>query len=92
MAEDTTKERELAEAPYIGQGVDELRKERIAEYGQYVATEDIFIGGALAFTPGHPVPATHVRLGIVSEDQVEKVATAAAAKKAAESSTPPATT
>jgi hypothetical protein len=78
---DTNKERELAEAPYIGAGVDDLRKERAAEYGQYVATEDIFIGGALAFTPGHPVPATHVRLGIVAKDQVEQVQTATEAKK-----------
>lgn len=84
MAEDTTKERELAEAPYIGQGVDELRKQRIVEYGQYVAKESIFIGGALAFTEGHPVPATHVRDGIVSADQVEKVQTVTEAKKTAE--------
>lgn len=81
---DTNKERELAEAPYVGQGVDELRKQRITEYSQYVAKEDIFIGGALAFAPGHPVPATHIRLGIVAEDQVEKVATATEAKKTAE--------
>lgn len=89
MADTTKDERELAEAPYIGQGVDELRAERAIEYGQYVAKENIYIGGSLAFTPGHPVPAEHLRLGIVGEDQVDKVATATQAKKAASSSSTP---
>lgn len=35
---------------------DEQRR----EYGKYVAVERIYIGGALAFNPGDPVPASHV--------------------------------
>jgi hypothetical protein len=32
-----------------------------AEYGQWVATEQIHIDGALAFDVGHPVPVGHVK-------------------------------
>jgi hypothetical protein len=30
------------------------------EYAQWVAAQDITVGGALAFAPGHPVPVAHV--------------------------------
>lgn len=36
-----------------------LRLQR-GEYGQWVATQDILVDGALAFTAGHPVPVAHV--------------------------------
>jgi hypothetical protein len=37
------------------------RKAVEEEYGQWVATEQIHIDGALAFDVGHPVPVGHVR-------------------------------
>jgi len=40
--------------------VDARRKEQLKEYGTWVATGDITVGNALAFTAGHPVPAGHV--------------------------------
>lgn len=43
-----------------------------AEYGVYVATEDIFLGGARAFNTGDPVPASHVSRGVVTKEQVAK--------------------
>jgi hypothetical protein len=38
------------------------RAEQIAEYGTYVAGEQVFIagGGALAYDVGHPIPASNV--------------------------------
>lgn len=43
-----------------------------AEYGTYVATQVIHIGGARAFNPGDPVPVSHVTRGVVSAHQVAK--------------------
>lgn len=40
---------------------EDLRKSIEAEYGQWVATEKIYIDGALAFNVGHPVPVGHVK-------------------------------
>lgn len=51
---------------------------RTAEYGVYVATEDIRIDGALAFRTGDPVPASHVDRGVVVKEQVAKSSTKAA--------------
>ena len=55
---------------------DEQRR----EWGRYVATERIFIGGALAFLPGDPVPIGHVEGddAPVSKEQVARVNTKAA--------------
>ena len=61
----------LAEAPYIVATAVEQEQATLKEYSQYVATEQIYIGSALAFDAGHPVPATHVRLGVVRADQVK---------------------
>ncbi len=36
------------------------RAEQLAEYGTYAATEQIFVGGSLAYDVGHPVPASNV--------------------------------
>lgn len=57
-----------------------------AEYGTYVATKTIHIGGARAFNVGDPVPVSHVEAGVVDEDSVAKTTTKAG-KAAAESST-----
>lgn len=39
---------------------DDYEAQQAAEWGKYVATEVIYIGGARAFNPGDPVPASHV--------------------------------
>lgn len=62
----------LAEAPYLSPEVDRA-KEREVEYSAYEATEQIFVGTVLAFDVGHPVPKTHVELGLVDESQVKAV-------------------
>lgn len=49
------------------------RDAQAAEYGVYVAAEDIFIGGGRAFNEGDPVPVSHVDRGVVTKDQVKKV-------------------
>lgn len=49
-----------------------------AEYGTYVATKTIEIGGARAFNVGDPVPASHVERGVVDADAVAKTTTKAA--------------
>lgn len=43
-----------------------------AEYGTYVATEPIDIGGARAFNPGDAVPVSHVEGGVVPASSVAK--------------------
>lgn len=43
---------------------------QVAEYSKYVAKEPIDIGGARAFNPGDPVPASSVASGAVRKDQV----------------------
>lgn len=40
--------------------VDELRALQADLYGHWVAVDNIYIDGALAFAPGHAVPTTHV--------------------------------
>lgn len=57
---------------------EEYRKAQEAEYGQFVATKAIDIRGARAFNEGDPVPASHVKNGVVSKDDVAKVGTKAA--------------
>ena len=41
-----------------------------AEYSKWVAKEAIYIGGALAFNEGDPVPKGHVDRGVVNKAQV----------------------
>lgn len=54
------------------------------EYGQYVATQDIYYDGALAYVAGHAVPATNVEAhGYLDSGQVKKVASKTQAAKAA---------
>lgn len=50
--------------------LEEYRAAQEAEWNQYVATERIYIDGALAFLPGHRVPAGHVKNGLVAKSQV----------------------
>lgn len=39
----------------------ELRAAQLEEYSQYVATGPIYVGTALAYNEGDPVPASNVR-------------------------------
>lgn len=57
----------------------ELAAEQAREYGTYLAKEPINIGTARAFNVGDPVPVSHVKRGIVSEDAVVKRSTKAGA-------------
>lgn len=52
--------------------VEQFQKAQEAEYSAYVATEQIHIGGALAFNVGDPVPKGHVDRGVVDKTQVAK--------------------
>lgn len=61
--------------------VDEYREAQVAEWSQYVAAEPIFIGGARAFNAGDPVPASHVKDGVVTKDQVKSTKSASAEKR-----------
>lgn len=54
------------------------------EWSKYVATERIFIGGALAFNVGDPVPAGHVDR---ENAPVDKSQVAGANTKAAQAAT-----
>lgn len=56
---------------------EELRQAQEAEYGTYVATQPIDIGGARAFNIGDPVPVSHVERGVVSDEHVAKQTTKA---------------
>lgn len=62
---------------------EEYRQAQAAEWGTYVATETIEIGGARAFNVGDAVPSSHVERGVVPEHAVAK-ATTKAGKAAAE--------
>ena len=62
-----------------------FRAAQAKEYGQYVATEQIFYAGALAFNVGDPVPASNVTLhgyadlGVVAKTTTKAAAAAVAA-------------
>lgn len=56
---------------------EEYRQAQAAEYGTFVATEEILIDGARAFNVGDPVPVSHVERGVVSADSVAKQSTKA---------------
>lgn len=59
------------------QTVEDREKERAEFYGQYVATQQIYVDGALAFNPGDPVGVDHVTSGLVPEGSVVKTNTKA---------------
>jgi hypothetical protein len=50
--------------------LDEYQAAQEAEWGQYVATQPIFVDGVRAFNTGDPVPAGHVKNGLVAKAQV----------------------
>jgi len=60
------------------QTVEEYLKEQRDEWGTYVAVVAIDVNGARAFNPGNPVPASHVKTGVVSQSDVAKTTTKAA--------------
>lgn len=54
--------------------LEEYQAAQADDWGQYVAAEPIYIGGALAFAPGHAVPASHLKNNLVAKTQVTAVA------------------
>jgi hypothetical protein len=53
---------------------EKRRAEQREEYGQYVATQDIYVGNALAFVNGQAVPKGHVeRFGYLDAGVVRQV-------------------
>lgn len=60
------------------QTVEDYLKEQRDEWGTYVAVVAIDVNGARAFNPGNPVPASHVKSGVVAESDVAKTNTKAA--------------
>jgi hypothetical protein len=58
--------------------VEEYLAAQKAEWGTYVATQPIDIGGARAFNTGDPVPVSHVENKVVPQDSVAKTTTKAA--------------
>lgn len=72
-------EKERAELTRIA---DQRRAEAEAEYGQYVAAQDITFNGVLAYPQGAPVPVSNVKAhGYLTHGLVE-TAEAAAARRA----------
>jgi len=59
--------------------LEEFKAHQAAEWGQYVATGPIFIDGVRAFNEGDPVPAGHVRDGLVAKASVTAAKTPAEA-------------
>ena len=66
--------------PVPVQTVEDREKERAEFYGQFVAVQQIYIDGALAFNPGDPVGVDHVNNNLVPEGSVAKVTTKAGQK------------
>lgn len=82
----TTKARAATAPEHNAQKVvtaDDRKAEVEAEYGQYVAVVPISFSGVPAFNVGDPVPASHVKRGIVQVDEVAKRDTKAALTAAA---------
>lgn len=52
------------------QSLEDYQKAQEADWNQYVATETIFIDGVRAFNEGDPVPAGHVKRGVVAKSAV----------------------
>lgn len=58
----------------VTDAVAEYQKAVAEDYSQYRATAPIYFDGALAFAPGHAVPATHVKqYGYDKQKLVEKI-------------------
>ena len=64
----------------------ERRREQQTEYGTYVANQAIYVGTALAYNPGDPVPASNVAaLGYEKDGLVDKVSTSKSSSKSSSS-------
>lgn len=82
-------EQERAELTRIA---DEQRAKAEAEYGQFVAAQDITFNGVLAYPAGAPVPVSNVErygyhehgLVVTAEEAVQRRAAAAEAARAAD--------
>lgn len=64
---------------------EELRAAQYDEYSQWIATGPIYVGTALAYNEGDPVPASNVKA--LGYDKSGQVARRGASKTAAESGT-----
>lgn len=54
--------------------VQDRRDEQAVEYGSYVANQQIYVGAALAYDVGHPVPVSNVKAhGYDKNHMVDKV-------------------
>lgn len=59
----------------IPEALLDLRAEKLEEYGQFVAVQQIHVGTALAYDVGHQVPVTNVeRFGYEAQGVVRRVA------------------
>jgi hypothetical protein len=68
----------------MAETLEEFQARQAAEYGQFVAKQNIYYDGALAYTAGHPVPASNVEAhGYLGDGLVERVASKTEAKKQA---------
>jgi hypothetical protein len=69
----------MTDTPAERDTLEEYRKEQAAEYGEFVAVEQIFYDGALAFNPGDAVPKSNVeRHGYLDDQLVARRTTKAA--------------
>ena len=66
-----------AATPASPKTVAEFQDALTSEWGTYVAIVPIDLNGARAANPGDPIPASHVKQGLVSEEQVAKRSTKA---------------
>jgi hypothetical protein len=68
------------------QELQDYRAAQAKEYGTYVASSDIYVGNALAYRTGDPVPVGNVeRHGYDKDGLVTKVKTSSTSTKAKES-------
>lgn len=59
----------------IPEALRDARADKLEEYGQFVATQQILVGTALAYDEGHPVPVSNVkRFGYEDQRVVRRVA------------------
>jgi len=88
---------QAAKQAYAEQGVQPVltgqdhRKAIADEYGAWVATQQIYVGSALAYNVGDPVPATNVQaFGYDKNNLVAKAPTVAGSEAVAEAAETPA--
>lgn len=74
---ETVSPEPTASVPASPKTVAEFQDALTSEWGTYVAIVPIDLNGARAANPGDPIPVSHVKQGIVSEDQVANINTKA---------------